>query len=125
MCADWELTQLLQPSLTFAAPAHRRQVANQHGYWTAAVDVCGEPFQAFFESREAATDALEVATVDRGAAAADARVTVETARERKKGETRRARERSPPAQRRASLGQLADIAALLPGLHSLAAAAAM
>ena len=89
------------------------------------MDVCGEPFQAFFESREAATDALEVATVDRGAAAADARVTVETARERKKGETRRARERSPPAQRRASLGQLADIAALLPGLHSLAAAAAM
>lgn len=89
---------------------------SQHGCWTAIVNICGEPFQAFFESQEAATDALQAALCIHSMGASDARVIVQTSQDGKSG---------TPPERRASLGQLADAAAMLPGLHSLAAAAAL
>jgi hypothetical protein len=78
------------------------QVAAQAGCWTAIVNICGEAYQAFFETQKAAAAALEAALYAPLAAPPHSPPPVDPG--------------APP--RRASLGALADVAAMMPTLSS-------
>ncbi|KAL6778828.1 hypothetical protein ACKKBF_B04455 [Auxenochlorella protothecoides x Auxenochlorella symbiontica] len=84
------------------------KVMAQCGCWTAIVDLCGEAFQAFFETAESAAEALEAALhappMPPPPMPPPAPLPAEP--------------RHPLAPR-ASLGQLAEAAAMMPGLSHM------
>lgn len=91
-------------------------MAAQGGCWTAIVNICGEPYQAFFDSQEAASEALEAALF-----APLAAPPVRSPPPPPAPGPGRGSEPEPPPRggpHHASLGALADVAAMMPTLSA-------